>query len=325
MSITEATQALGDAIESDARTDAEIMAPAPEQATTPTVTPGESSPTSEVAAPATAEDTFDGGAFNPDTLPEELRPGWSQLQAAFTRKTQELAEQRKQFESLGDVETLAQARELYTRLQDPTNWPALHAELSEALEQQGLTPAQANAEASRQIEQATPAAPGTPSSLDAIVAADPELAPLVEQLKATQTELEGFKSAQVAAQEQARQEQEYMALVGELTRQENAIRDMKRSDGTSVYAQDDIDEMYELSSFYNGNLIEAQQRFEAMRSRWAGNYFAQKDAVNANAPTTISGGGTLSQPTSEAPADLDAALDAALEEARNTGLLDAEF
>jgi hypothetical protein len=47
----------------------------------------------ETETPEAFEENFD-----PSTLPDELQQGYKQLQAAFTKKTQELAEQRKQAE-----------------------------------------------------------------------------------------------------------------------------------------------------------------------------------------------------------------------------------
>lgn len=38
--------------------------------------------------------------FDPNAIPEELKPAYKQMQAAFTKKTQEIAEQRKQAEAL---------------------------------------------------------------------------------------------------------------------------------------------------------------------------------------------------------------------------------
>src|SRR5690242_18392814 len=88
---------------------------------------------------ARAEETFDGGKFNPDELPAELQDGWKQLQAAFTQKTQELAAQRAQLEALGDPEVLQQAVDLYGRISDPQNWAQLHGELTQAMQQMGMS------------------------------------------------------------------------------------------------------------------------------------------------------------------------------------------
>lgn len=56
-----------------------------------------------------SEDTF----FDPNQVPEELKPAYKQMQAAFTRKTQEIAEARKAVESL---KTKAEAYDKYQHL-----------------------------------------------------------------------------------------------------------------------------------------------------------------------------------------------------------------
>src|SRR6266511_2123467 len=121
MSFEDAARELEGAIEAD-----NSPTPPPEQAPAPTTPEGESSAPqvqphhaasqprdpasgkfirqdgtlSDTPEPAPVADTFDGGKFNPDTLPAELQPGWKQLQADYTRKMQEVAEQRSQFEGL---------------------------------------------------------------------------------------------------------------------------------------------------------------------------------------------------------------------------------
>lgn len=52
-----------------------------------------------------SEETF----FDPNTVPEELKPAYKQMQAAFTKKTQEIAQARK------ESETLKSKAEAYTR------------------------------------------------------------------------------------------------------------------------------------------------------------------------------------------------------------------
>src|SRR4051812_10182767 len=67
----------------------------PDQAAEPT--PGEQPDpgATEPEADASVEDSFMGSDFNPDLLPDELKPGFKQLQGEWTRKTQSLAEERK--------------------------------------------------------------------------------------------------------------------------------------------------------------------------------------------------------------------------------------
>jgi hypothetical protein len=141
----------------------------------------------------TTPNLFEGTPVNPDTLPPELQPLAKQLQAAFTQKTQALAQERSQIESLGSPDELRQAAELYRNLQDPGYLQEFHAELSRALEAQGLTPGQARAEAARTIEENT--APTTSVS-DALARLkdDPELAPLADAFSELRGELDGLKT-----------------------------------------------------------------------------------------------------------------------------------
>src|SRR5690242_16598719 len=67
-----------------------------------TVEPTPSQEVDSGAAPAEPVDSFT--PINPDDLPDELKPFAKQLQADYTRKTQQLAEQRKALEALGDTD-----------------------------------------------------------------------------------------------------------------------------------------------------------------------------------------------------------------------------
>lgn len=231
------------------------------------------------------QDTFDNGAFNPDQLPPELQPGWRQLQGAFTKKTQEMAEERRQLEaqlaSLGDTEQVQQALELYTAIQDPRNWAQLHTELSEAMQAHGMTPAQADKAATEALTQ--PAVPETPDL--AGLTDDPELAPLVQSLKAQQQRLEAFEMQQQQAMMQRQAEMEQQAIVYELMNQVSAIREANPS-----YSDEDIDGILELSSFYNGDVVAAQQRYEQDFQRRMGRYLAGKQAASDIAPSVPPGG-----------------------------------
>lgn len=71
-------------------------------------------PTEAVSAPSPGEETsapeFFNENFDPTSLPDELQPAYKQMQGAFTKKTQEIAEQRKAAES---------AQAFFTALNDP--------------------------------------------------------------------------------------------------------------------------------------------------------------------------------------------------------------
>jgi hypothetical protein len=339
MSFEDAVQALGDAVELDAGVDGgDSGSPAPAPAPTPVSTeqaePVVHSDTPQGPTPgATAdepvvetelvEDSFT--TIDPSQLPLELQPIYKSLQADYTRKTQEAAAWRKLGEETGmDADSLREASELYTKLADPTNWPALHAELSTALQQQGYTPAEAHAEASRQIEEvAAPASTG-PSPLDGLMD-DPELAPVAEHLRQTRDELDALRAELHERDVRAAQQAEYMSMVSDLQRQESAIRELKKPDGSPLYAQEDVDFMYELSSFHGGNLLAAQQRFEEMKGRWAVGYLSQKESVAATVPAPVGGGNAMTVPADEPAVDLDEAERRALEELRQQDALDFAF
>lgn len=266
---------------------------------------------SEAPAVDTTPDLFEGEAVNPDTLPAELQPLAKQLQAAFTRKTQELAAQRQQVESLGSPDELRQAAELYRNLQDPGYLQEFHAELSRALEAQGLAPGQAREEAARQIEQST--APTTSVS-DALARLkdDPELSPLAEAFSELRSELDGLKTEREREREAQELAHAQMALAGEIQRQEMAIKQ-----SNPHYTQEDLDAIYELSAFHDGSLVEAQQRYEQIVQARLERYLNGKQATSvASAP--VAGGGTSEVPTQ--PVDLDEALKAALGHLAEAGI-----
>lgn len=60
----------------------------------------------------TSEDEIDSGEeesfFDPNNLPEELVPAYKQMQGAFTKKTQEIAEMRKEAEALREQASKAE-------------------------------------------------------------------------------------------------------------------------------------------------------------------------------------------------------------------------
>jgi hypothetical protein len=271
---------------------------------------GRFAPNTPAPAGDTTPNLFEGTAVNPDTLPPELQPLAKQLQAAFTQKTQALAQQRTQIESLGSFDELTQAAELFRNLQDPGYLQEFHSELSKALESQGLTPGQARAEAARQIEGST--APTAPVS-DALARLkdDPELAPLVDhfsQLESNSRSLEArlnsFEQAQQQRAEAEQLAQAQMALAGEIQRQEMAIRQ-----ANPHYTDSDMDAVYELSAFHDGSLLEAQQRYEQIVQNRVERYLASKQAVTpASGPVHGTGTSEVPVPVS----DLQEAYRAAL-------------
>jgi len=265
---------------------------------------------------ADTPDLFEGGTVNPDELiaqHPELAPFVKQLQGEWTRKTQSLAEQRKELESFGDPQSLQEAVQLYQVLQDPQNWPAVHKNLSTAMQQMGLSPAEADAEASRQIaEQQASASPDLSASLAALKS-DPELAPFAAAFEQMQSKLQGFEQTFTQAAEEAQFTQMQTALVNELTTMENTIRQ-----DNPKYTQEDIDSIYELASYYDGNLLAAEKQYAEILARAGSRYIDSKQAPAGVEP--VSGGATVSEPVPEKPQTLSDVTEAAIARLDQAGM-----
>jgi hypothetical protein len=268
------------------------------------------------AEPAPVEDTFSENV-NPDTLAPELQQVYKQLQADYTRKTQEVAAQRAQFEQYGDPTQVTQAVELYRALQDPATLTQFHADLTQALQEQGLTPVQASAEAASQLEQAaTLPKDGLDPRLAQLVQEYPDLAPLIEQtsqVSQLQSRLDAMDAERVQRQESEQLAYQQMALAGELQRQEMAI-----TQSNPHYVQGDIDAIYELSAFFDGNLLQAQQRYEQIGQSLVDRYLSTKSAPSGVTPAPGTELASTQQPTEEMT--LDQGYEAALAYAREAGL-----
>jgi len=327
MSFAEAEAALGNAIE------AENAPVGTEQAVVPPATPqGEVTPTevqphhaatqprdpasgkfilpdgslSDTPAPVADTPLFEG--VNPDQLiaqHPELAPFVKQLQGEWTRKTQGLAEQRKQFEGL-DPQIARQATELYTALQDPAYLTQFHAELSTHLQAQGLTPAQANAEAAQRIGDEVEGAQGEAPALDlSALKADPELAPIAAALEAQQSRLDSFEAQNKEREEAEAMANWQMAVAGELQRQEMTILQVNPH-----YTEADMDSVHQLAAHFDGNLLAAQQRYEAIGQSLVDRFLQQKQAHTEVTPGSLSGVVTSEVP--ETLVSLDDGLKGAL-------------
>jgi hypothetical protein len=333
MSFDDAVSALSDAVENEGPDEpsmfaqpAEPVAPAVvEQAAEESAPQGESA-TDPSAAPAdpqvapaetAAVDTFDDGKFNPDTLPAELRPAWNQLQAAFTRKTQDVAAQRQQFESLGitDLNQAAEAIQLHQQLQDPSNWPRFQQEIAQLMEQRGIAPTSPVTPAERALA-TTPAAP-TPSQLDALAQQYPELAPLAETTRSLQAELQQVRASFDAQQHQLALERQALAVQGEFGRQESLLRE-------SGVNEKDLQRIYEIAPAHNGNLLAANEAFQSMKNDVLSEYLASKAEVQ-NTPVAPIGGAAAASSMPAHAATLGEATDIALETLRAQGIDNFEF
>ena len=184
-----------------------------------------------------------------------------------------------------DPSVAAQALQLHTAISDPANWPTLYQELAQLMEANGVQPG------------AAPAPPvGEPPAQPAVVPAvevdDPELAPLMDKINALQTQIDGFRAAQQEQAMIAQAEREQAARIAHFEAQEAKIRELY-----PAYKESDWNAIYTNVPFFNGDLIAAQQHFEAERQRHIQDYLAGKQSAQG-------GSATLQPPAAPAaPAD----------------------
>lgn len=287
MDETEAVDALWQARQEDMETrNPSPRAPVPEPVE---ATPNATEPVVE-GAPAEEADSFTG--YGPDDLPSELRPYYDRMLADYTRKTQEIAAERKRFDEIGGFETAQEAVEFATQLQtDPDYAFEVYQGLSTALEQAGYTPEEASNEAVRQVQQAAePQWDETEGEWDE----GSDITPLQGQIEAL---------TQWAEQLEEERDMERHAF--DLQRQEAVI--LKSNPN---YEEQDIEDIYALAWQTGGDLLEAEERFRSMRDRFVGSYASEKASV----PTGIT------PPQASAPAQVPEAIPT-LDEAHEAAVL----
>jgi hypothetical protein len=104
-------------------------------------------------------------------------------------------------------------------------------------------------------------------------------------VKALQAQVQSFEQTQQSAFEAERQKTETMQVLGELQRMENFIRTENPQ-----YSDQDVENIYELAAYYDGNLIEAQQRYEAQFADRLGRYLQSKGTPVGVQPVGTPGG-----------------------------------
>lgn len=282
----------------EAQQSAEFRAAAPgnDQAPESVTPPEQDAPegTTEFSAPEPEADSFMGSDFNPDLLPPELQPGWKQLQGAFTRKTQELAEQRKQFEELGDPEEIRRATDFFQSLNDPEYLQAFHQELGNVLQEMGLSPAEAAQAAQEITAEAQPSEVQLPQDLQQLVQSDPELSPVAQELASLRAELDGFKQSQAQERQELELERQVMAQTAEIEQMVRVV-----SEQHPEYSEDDWQAIFDRAQAFDGNVLQAAELFEADKDRIIQSYLSSKPVPHSVTPT--SGAGTLAESTEDKP------------------------
>ena len=231
---------------------------------------GESKP--DVAAEGSTEGATEQDSFSnidPNSLPPELQAQYRSMQADYTRKTQSVAERSKQFDALeefGGAEAALEAVKFTQALAtDPEYAVKVHEQLTQALTEAGLTPAQAVQEAARQIDEAAGVSDDFVFEDDSAVAK--RLAALEAQLK----EQTDWRTGQEKAQFE-------LKLANEMQRQENDILQQHPE-----YTEQDMDDIYNLSYSVGGNLAQAATLFSGLKDRVLNDYLAKKSSVTAGA------------------------------------------
>lgn len=287
MTFDSAAAALSDAAAQDAASEGSYVPtvlsdgtpnPAASQQSTTTTggdgTPGSATPqTTQPGQAAPTPDTFTN--IDPASLSPELQAIYRNMQADYTRKTQEIAPYRQLAGAGVDPNRAVEAVQFMDAMEnDPNFVVAVHQQLSEALEQAGLTQAEASAEATRQIQSGELFEGGDESEGES---------PLAQEV----AELRAWK-------EQQEMQQLEQNMAADLQRAEMAIRQQNPH-----YTDSDIERIYELGFAYGGNLLEAQQSYEAWRNSFAESFVAQKGAAPPAQPPVASAAAHTEQPADE--------------------------
>jgi hypothetical protein len=197
------------------------------------------------STPVPEVESFTG--LDPNSLPPEARPFYDSMRADYTRKAQEVAALRKQYEDFGDVSTVKEQLEFYRRFDSD---PAFAKQVVDS-----LTP---------RLQELFPVAPEpTPDPQDD---KDYELPPaLMERLTGVERQLA-----------EANEERQAMALAQTIQRAEMAIRQ-----DNPDYKDSDISKMYDLLHVTNGDLFAAQKWYDETRREILASYVQAKQEVPA--------------------------------------------
>jgi len=223
--------------------------------------------------------------FDPNTLPEDMQAVYRSMQADYTRKTQDLAEMRRSFESFSeagvDAETALQAVGFLQALDTD---PEFAKQVAAQIQQNVGTPDFQQPVTNETSEIDTNSYEGLP----------PELAQELQAMREFRANME--------------YQQQHQELVSNLEATEQMIRTTNPQ-----YSESDIEAIYELAYAHQGDLMAAQQAYHGIQQRLLGQYLEQKTVPHGATPTPNAPG---SMPPSGFN-NLDDAHKAAMEAIRN--------
>lgn len=229
------------------------------------------------------EESFTG--LDPTNLPDDLQMLYKNMQADYTRKTQEIAEQRKVFSQFDEYGIdPSYALEAVGFLQRLDNDPAFAAEVANHLaprQEQPMTVQQDNVGV-------------VPNNEEGYANLPPELQAELESMRE-------FRSQMLEAQQNQQ-------MLYELEQEEAQIRTQYPH-----YSDSDIDNIYSLAYATDGDLLAAQQMYHDLEQGVLNKYLQSKQVpMGATSPQ----GGPASVPGASF-GSLDEAHKAAMELARN--------
>jgi hypothetical protein len=230
-------------------------------------------------------DTESFTGFDPSTLPEDMQAVYRSMQADYTRKTQDLAEMRRNFESFSengvDPNEALEAVSLWQRMNtDPEFASSVAQNIQARLEELGY--------ANSSVTDSTPI---DNNSYDGL---PPELAQELEQMR--------------QFRESFAQEQQHQQIMSELDAAEQTIRTTNPN-----YKDSDIEAIYSLAYSTDGDLMAAQQAYHQIQQNLLSGYLQQKTVPHGATPTPNA---PSSIPAKEF-SSLDEAHKAAMEAVRN--------
>lgn len=222
--------------------------------------------------------------FDPNVLPEDMQQVYRSMQADYTRKTQEIADLRRNYEAFSDTGVdPTEANNILQMWQamdtDPDVAHQFVSAMQNRLQEMGYN--------EQQIEEASP-------DVTNYEGLPPSLAAELEDMRAFRAQFE-----------QERVQQEY---IGELEQQEQTIKTMNPN-----YSDEDLSAIYSLAYSTDGDLMAASEQYHAIQQHLLGNYLQAKQVPHgATAVASI--------PSSVPPrqfSSLDDAHKAAMEALRN--------
>jgi sulfite reductase alpha subunit-like flavoprotein len=275
-SADQAEAALAAALEAEnsgqASPEAPVAPEVPANQPTPVGQPAQESP----AQPDSFTDLNAAIAELPEEAQHLVRERFNQMQGDYTRKTQEIAEVRREAE---------QAVQFVQQLQsDPSFALEVRNEIQSALEAAGYSPEEARQAANQEVAETQ--TQGLSNELGD---------PLEGKIQEIEQKLAAFEADQLTRE-----------LENEFDRQDVAVRQAHPD-----WAEEDMQHVYALSYATGGNLVQAAELYQKEHERMIAAYLEGKARVNSTAPATPGATG----PAQPEPEKFDSLLDPRLQAA----------